>query len=192
MNCLPNQPFMKDLDPKELAKHFQAGHKTAFEQVFRMYYKPLRLQAFLILKNEADAEDQVQQLFIDIWNQRLYRNVQQSLKAYLHTAIRNRCLNFLRKASRDNQVGLEYAGMIQDISLAEEVLPGEPAVLVALNELPVQRQKAFHLVHIQEMKYHEAAKEMGISINSLKSHLKLALKFLRVRLKTPAVHPYNK
>jgi RNA polymerase sigma-70 factor (ECF subfamily) len=58
----------------------------------------------------------------------------------------------------------------------------KPYLLAALNELPAQRFKAFNLVHMEDKKYHEAAKEMGISVNSLKSHLKLAVKFLRMRL----------
>ena len=179
-------------DQTELLNQFRAGHKTAFEQVFKLYYKPLRLQAFLLLKNEDDAEDQVQQLFLDIWNQGLYKNVQHSLKAYLHTSIRNRCLNFLKKLNQENRLCLEYAGLVEEVVVEEDMIHPGPDVLLALNELPAQRKRAFNLVHIKEMKYHEAAQEMGISINSLKSHLKLAIKFLRVRLKMTPVHPYNK
>ena len=174
---------MTDQDLIQLLHDFQTGQEAAFEQVFKLFYKPLRMQAFLILKNEEEADDQVQQLFLDIWNKQLYRNVQQSLKAYLHTAIRNRCFNFLTKVSQENKKWHEYAGYAASAIPEDDKEPSlQPYLLAALNELPAQRFRAFNLVHLEDKKYHEAASEMGISINSLKSHLKLGVKFLRMRL----------
>jgi RNA polymerase sigma factor (sigma-70 family) len=174
---------MADINHMELLQAFRKGDETAFETVFKQYYKSLRLQAYLILNNEQDAEDQVQQLFLDIWNRQLYRNVQESLKAYLHMAIRNRCINCLTKASHRNKALEQYADSLQ-VTVEEEY--NEPALegyfQSALNELPRQRSKAFHLVYMEDRKYNEAAREMGISINSLKSHLKLAVKFLKMQL----------
>lgn len=174
---------MTDQEQLQLLIDFQAGKEAAFEQVFKLFYKPLRVKAFLILKNEEEAEDQVQQLFLDIWNKQLYRNVQQSLKAYLHTAIRNRCFNCLTKAVQEKKMFHEYTGhnaLITSDDDNESLV--QPYLLTAINELPAQRFKAFTLVHMEDKKYHEAAREMGISINSLKSHLKLAVKFLQIRL----------
>ena len=174
---------MTDTDHLQLLRAFQAGNETAFERVFRMYYKPLRMQAYLILNNEQDAEDQVQQLFLDIWNRQLFRNVHESLKAYLHTAIRNRCFNCLARASHMNKALEQYAESMT-VSATEEY--DEPVLRhyfqAALNELPRQRSRAFHLVYVEDKKYNQAAEEMGISINSLKSHLKLAVKFLKMQL----------
>ena len=175
---------MTEPDYTRLLADLQSGHAAAFEQVFKLFYKPLRIQAFLIVKDEEEAEDQVQQLFLDLWNKKLYRNVQQSLKAYLHTAIRNRCFNYLTRASQINKVWNEYAGRFDLTIPAGEKEPVlMPYLLKVLKELPAQRYTAFNLVHMEDKKYHEAAREMGISINSLKSHLKLAVKFLRIRLK---------
>lgn len=172
---------------------FKKGDEAAFERVFKLYYKPLRLQAFLLLKNDVEAEDQVQQLFLDIWNKQLYRNVQQSLKAYLYTATRNRCLNYLTRANAENKMRDEYAGYAS-LTRFEAVTDHslQPSLLAILNELPAQRFKAFSLVHMEDRKYDEAAQEMGISINSLKSHLKLAVKFLKMRLKSTSIHLFHK
>lgn len=174
---------MTDLDELRLLPAFKTGDKKAFEQVFKFYYKPLRLQAYLILKNEEDAEDQVQQLFLDMWNRQLYRNVEESVKSYLYTAIKNRCFNCLTKASHRNKVFSDYT-IIANSSLNEEYKEPvlQPLYRAALNELPAQRFRAFHLVHMEDKKYDDAAREMGISINSLKSHLKLAVKSLKIRL----------
>ena len=51
-----------------------------------------------------------------------------------------------------------------------------------MKDLPVQRSTAFSLVYLENKKYKEAADEMGISINSVKTHLKLAVKVLQQKL----------
>ncbi|HTE26532.1 RNA polymerase sigma factor [Flavitalea sp.] len=182
---------MLNHDQNELLAQFRSGDRAAFEQVFRLYLKPLRLNAFLILRNEQESEDLVQQLFLDIWNQQLYRNIQKSLKAYLHTAIKHRCLNYLKNVSRQTKNLHEYAGQLEINTTETDELPS-PQLLTVLDGLPVQQLKAFHLIHMDNKRYQEAAEEMGISINSLKSHLKLAVKFVRIKLKASPIHPYNK
>lgn len=182
---------MLNHDQNELLFQFRSGDKVAFEQVFKLYFKPLRLNAFLILKNEQEAEDLVQQLFLDIWNQQLYRNIQSSLKAYLHTSIQHRCLNYLKKLSRQAKKLHEYAGHME-LDTTEVNEQPSPQLLTVLDGLPAQQLKAFHLIHMENKRYQEAAEEMGISINSLKSHLKLAVKFVRIKLKTSPIHPFNK
>jgi RNA polymerase sigma factor (sigma-70 family) len=181
---------MLNHDQTELLAQFRSGDKAAFEQVFKLYLKPLRLNAFLILKNEQEAEDLVQQFFLDIWNQHLYRNIEKSLKAYLHTSIRHRCLNYIRILGRQTKNLHEYAGQLQ-IGDAEADEKPSPQLLKVLDGLPAQQFKAFHLIHLENKRYQDAADEMGISINSVKSHLKLAVKFVRIKLKASPIHPYN-
>ena len=160
---------------------FKRGEVTAFEAVFKRYFKQLRLEAYLLLKDQKDAEDLVQELFIDIWNRELYRNVQHTIGADLHTAVRNKCFNFIEKQKRLQKKAQDWSPPVtlapdeKDISL--------PAVLQsALNKLPDQRLRAFTLVYMEDKKYEEAAAEMGITINSIKSHLKLAIKSLKNHL----------
>lgn len=179
---------MTDQEDVTLLQDFKAGCVVAFERVFKIYYKSLQMQAFLLLRNEKEAEDQVQQLFLDLWNKQMYRKVELSIKAYLHAALRNRCINHFNRASIQTRLQHEYAGYGTQEPTCENSFEKEgeqsahPYLMTVLGEMPVQRFKAFSLVHLQDKKYQEAAKEMGISVNSLKTHVKLAVKFLRMRL----------
>jgi RNA polymerase sigma-70 factor (ECF subfamily) len=164
-----------------LLQAFKKGDITAFEAAFKRYFKQLRVEAFLLLKNQKDAEDLVQELFLDIWNKQLYRNVQHTLGAYLHMAIRNKCLNYLEKEKRVQKKAQAYNPSLT-IQPEERELSLPPFFQSALNKLPAQRLKAFTLVYMEEKKYEEAAAEMGISINSIKSHLKLAIRSLKNHL----------
>ncbi len=166
---------------------FRKGDVNAYEKVFRLFYKQLRLEAFLLLDNEKDAEDIVQQMFLDIWHKRLFANIDQSLRAYLYAATKNRCLNFLDKRRKYREKISVYmddmpAAEIADIYENTRVLP--PRMKSALATMPAQRLAAFNLVYIEDKSYKDAAMEMGISINSIKTHLKIGLKSLRAALST--------
>lgn len=152
----------------------------AYEEMFRKYYKALTIEAYFLLKDEMEAEDQVQLLFIEIWDKQLYLNIRISIKSYLHTAIRNKCLSFLEKSRNQHKRFHDY------VNTLDNKVPGnivernetERRLTAILHELPNQRLKAFSLVYLENKRYKEAAEEMGITVNSIKTHLKYALKIL--------------
>lgn len=155
------------------------GNKEALELLFKKYYKLLTISAFYILKNEMEAEDMVQAFFVDFWERQLFNNINSSLKAYLTTAIRNRCLKEIEKEALRQKRLADYQYTISELEEEQEVICGEINVDKILADLSVQRFQAVTLVHCQNKKYKEAAYEMGISVNSLKTHLKLAFKTMR-------------
>ena len=90
-------------------------------------------------------------------------------------------INYLEKEKRVQKKVQGYNPSLT--TLPEEHERSLPHIFQsALNKLPAQRLKAFTLVYMEEKKYEEAAAEMGISINSIKSHLKLAVKSLKNQL----------
>jgi RNA polymerase sigma-70 factor (ECF subfamily) len=132
-----------------------------------------------------EAEDQVQTLFVELWHKQLFNGIRGSVKAYLQRAVHNRCLKVIRKKksiSRRFGTYLYVAGPSPEaVSMEREEADREINMHSLLSELPLQRSEAFHLVYIENKKYKEAADHMGISINSVKTHLKLAVKSLRSR-----------
>lgn len=70
-----------------LLEELQSGHKAAHELVIKKYYRALALKVFLILDDEMEAEDLVQNLFVEMWQKNHYQSVKSSLKAYLFRAV---------------------------------------------------------------------------------------------------------
>jgi RNA polymerase sigma-70 factor (ECF subfamily) len=174
---------MKTHEDIILLDRLKSGDVDAYEQLFIKYYKLLNIEAFALLEDEMEAEDQVQSLFVEIWHKQLYLHINSSLKAYLQKAIHNRCLKVIKKRKTAYRKFGEYTYSI-DYKTEEnyaEQREIELNVSSLLSELPIQRSQAFNLVYIENKKYKEAADEMGISINSIKTHLKLAIKTLRSR-----------
>lgn len=174
-----------DEEDQILLSELQLGHKTAHEQVFKKYYRALSLKAFLLLDDEMEAEDLVQNLFVDMWQRSHYQSINSSLKAYLFRAVHNQCLMVLRKRKTSQRQLHVYTQSLDENPVETEELPNraqQQQIQTVFNELPTQRQKAFKLVYLDNKKYQEAADEMGVSINSVKTHLKLAVKILQKKL----------
>jgi RNA polymerase sigma factor (sigma-70 family) len=175
---------MEILDDNQIVEQLKQGNQEAFKLLFKKYYKLLNVSAFYILRDEMEAEDTVQNLFLDFWERQLYKNINSSLSAYLKTAIRNMCLKRVEKGTQIQKKLVDYQYTLTEIEEAEQAPAQEIYTEKVLANLSIQRLQAFTLVHYQNKKYKEAAFEMGISINSLKTHLKLAVKTLKEGLKS--------
>ncbi|WP_257657589.1 RNA polymerase sigma factor [Parapedobacter lycopersici] len=172
---------MKNDADNLLLQQLKSGDITAYESLFKKYYKLLNIEALLLLADQMEAEDQVQLLFIELWNKKLYLNIRSSVKGYLRTSIRNRCLNVIEKwKTEERKLGNAFAANHDWIEAdLEEEHETEQEFDAFLETLPPQRLQAFYLVYIDKKRYKDAADVMGITINSIKTHLKLAVKDLR-------------
>lgn len=172
---------MKNDTDKLLLQQLKNGDITAYERLFKAYYRLLNVEALLLLEDRMEAEDQVQLLFIELWNKKLYLNIQSSLKGYLRRSIRNRCLNVIERWKVEERkinsgYRMESERVEADWMERDET---ESEFNTLLETLPPQRLQAFYLVYVDKKRYKDAADEMGITINSIKTHLKLAIKDLR-------------
>ena len=168
--------------PQDIAliSRLKEGDLSAFDELYLKYYTLLCTSAFFFLKNGPEAKDLVQNLFLDIWDKQLYLHFHDDIKGYLFLAIKNRCINYLKKQRVQERHERGYS------VLQEDADPGMMSreehyqrLHVALEEMPDQKKTAIQMVYIHGKRYQDAADAMRISINSLKTHLKTGLKFLR-------------
>src|SRR5215510_7300013 len=73
--------------------------ETAFEELFMEHYKGMYSYAYVMLKNEADAEEITQAIFLKLWEKKNSLMIETSLKAYLYRMVHNDCLNWLKHLS---------------------------------------------------------------------------------------------
>ena len=175
---------MPEFDDLALLAALQKGSLEAYELLFKRYYRLLCLQAHFMLNDRCRSEDLVQEVFIKLWSKKKFRKIEQSLKAYLYSAVRNQCLNEIRKdkqIQKNKAIYEEYRiKKIEPQWLEQKELSAQ--IHHVLQAFPPQRRRAFTLIYIENKRYQEAAEEMGVSINSVKTHLKLARKVLREEL----------
>lgn len=157
------------------------GNINAYEHLFHKYYHVLRSQACILLKDNMEAEDQVQDLFIEIMDKKLADKISSNLGAYLKTCLYHKCLVVLNKKKR-RQYQIEQYKLGCDVLVYDDQLEhheSQHSVHQLLRNLSVQRLNVCKLVYLEKKKYKDAAVEMGITINSVKTHLRLANKALR-------------
>ena len=135
----------------------------AFKQVFKTYFKCLHSYAFTLLKNDAEAEDIVQKLFVKLWEtQEDIRCIPGSLSAYLYRAVHNDCLNNLKhqKVKTNYQLHVAYNMKNETVQppkfFAAEL---EQKIQTALNQLPEQCRTIFQMSRFDELKCKEIAFE---------------------------------
>lgn len=172
-------------DDQILLDELKSGSHSAYERVFKKYYKMLVAKAYFVLEDEMEAEDLVQNLFVTMWQKSHFISIKTSLRSYLYAAVHNQCMMVIRDRKVADKRMNSYKEVLagdeeKDRMEVEEAYQGR--LDLAFHELPLQRQRAFKLVYLEDKKYKEAAEEMGLSVNSVKTHLKLAVKALKDKL----------
>lgn len=150
-----------------------------FERQFKTLYRPLCLFAMRYLERMEDAEDIVQQAFVDLWEKNNEGATIVNLKAYVYQAVRNRSLNFLQQYPQlESTEGIPDR---EDTTVDEEILRAERDARLwdAIDNLPAERRRIFLLSKRDGMKYQEIANELQISVKTVENQMSKALKSLR-------------
>ena len=171
---------MRPID-QEICSLLKVRKIGGMELLFREYYKPLVVWATTFLHDTQRAEDIVQDFFIYFWEKKYYLKINQNLRYYLYLSVRNAAINALQK---NNMLSMEELSGI-DMGIPEESIDEEEQeernklLLEKLQKLPHQELQVVRAVIMENKKYKEAAEELHISVNTLKTHLTRALKQLR-------------
>ena len=163
----------------------QENDPFAFERIFRKYYKALCGYVLGILGDEGQAEDVVQEVFIYFWEHREELKVENSLRAYLYTSVRHRALKLLQKQALIQKHSSKLTEFVDYMLSTEYTFEEEKAISKmkeVLQELPQQCLKVFLMSNLEEKKYSEIADELGISINTVKSHITKAYRMIRQQI----------
>jgi len=162
------------------------GDHRIFRDIFDQYNARLCYFAASLLPSEEQAEDVVQEAFVQLWQRRTGFSSLQAVKNFLYVAVRNRCLN----VSRHHQVVQKYtrtapAGY-EDVDVSMKVVEAEiiEGVYSALQKLPKGCRTVLHLSYFQGLRNKDIAAQMGVSINTVKTQKKRGLHLLRTMLKT--------
>ncbi len=161
------------------------GNIKEFESLFREFYKPLFIHANRILQDGAEAEEIVQDLFFNIWKNRQNLNINISASSYLYSAVRNNCLQFIKRKKIKGKYEIYLKGQNhQSIEPIEHIKYNElhARLYKVMDDLPDRCQQIFKLNRFQGLKYQEIADQLEISIKTVEANMSKALKHLRKNL----------
>ena len=163
-------------DTQALIRDLNNGKEKAMGYLYAAYYGRLCRLARTFVVSAEDAEDVVQQLFIRIWEKKIKAENLESLDSYLCMAVCNSCVSFKRQ--RKEHLDLEKAEGVEE----EMGSIDKRSVWTAVDSLPEQCRMILCLVVFEDMKYAEVAERLRISVNTVKTQMKIAYRELRKRL----------
>lgn len=184
------EPYRAPGSDRDWLAGIRRGDATAFEAMFRAHYEPLCRYARSFRLARDSAEDLVQDVFLRIWDGRATWAPPGSIAAYLHAAVRNGALDYVRhdavrerwrqRAAADDVVALATVRprpqpADQPLELAEL----DATLRRAVERLPERCRQTFLLCRGSEMSYAEIAAVMHVSVKTVKIQMARALHALR-------------
>lgn len=178
-----------DVNDDLLLQELKSGDTKAYKTMYLRFEKLLLFEASRLLGDVEEAKDVIQEFFIDFFEKKRYNNIHTNLKGYLYISIRYNCMLILKRQKSLQKSQQEYYSLQEEpnVHLEEEQEPTvrdyiDNKVNELLKFMPAQRSKAFQLYVLQGMKRKEVASIMGLSDNTVKTHLATAIKTLREKL----------
>jgi RNA polymerase sigma factor, sigma-70 family len=157
--------------------------RVDFNDLVRQLNRNLYGYAFRILRNQEEAEDAVQDVFIKLWNMGGKIDEYKSIGALAATMTKNTCIDLIRKKKhivQEGYEGMELSG--HDNSSPYELMASresEDILYHIIDQLPEIYKEVIKLREIDGMTYEEIADKTKQNINTLRVTLSRARKMIR-------------
>lgn len=167
----------------------QSNEEQEFELIFRRYYVRLCGFANKFISNTAEAEEIVQEVFLNVWSKKDRLKLDDEIKPYLFKSVQNLCFNFIehQKVVENYYSVIEvvYKNKKEDFDAYESVLFTEFQAKVdeAIGSLPEECRKIFRMSREEGLKYAEIASKLGLSVKTVETQMSRALSKLKIELK---------
>ncbi len=162
-----------------LVKEFKNGNERVFDSLFEKYQISLYSICYRFTRNESDARELTQDIFIKVFNNLRQFNEKSKFFTWLYRIAVNTCLSFKRKQKHPE---LNYDPVTETLSLNKRVSM-KIAIDDALMKLPQRQRMSFILHHFEGYTFDEIGEIMGITTGAAKANHYQAIKKLRVLLK---------
>ncbi|MFC3196870.1 RNA polymerase sigma factor [Parapedobacter deserti] len=178
---------------EQLVGLIREGDAAAFTAMYDKYKERLAVRLLQLVRNEAYAEELLQDVFMKIWEGRAQINPDLSFKAYLYRITTNVAFNFMKRASKERGI---LAQIIQSSTelynhIEADLLRKENQRLIdrVLTGLSAQCRQVFVAVKLDGLSHNEAAERFGISTHTVNNHLQKGTRYLKGYLKSSGELP---
>lgn len=176
--------FDHSADEKELLILLQQSDQAAFTHIYNLYWKTCYFTAAQKLRNLSEAEEIVQDIFLDLWKRREELKISTCLSSYLFNCVKYRVINVLARRKLHlqyrQQVHLPdtYSSTEQSLRLHEL----KEKIFQETSKLPEKCRIIFQLSREQGYSQKQIARKLNISQKTVESHMSHALRSLRTGL----------
>ncbi len=162
------------------------GDQMAFKYLFNLFYDRLVAYITTYTHDKIESEDIVQQAFISLWENKSKLDETKSPKSYLYAIVHNKYINSIKKTKKQN----ELLNQIWERALANRIEEDSDALQLrvqkmkkVIEELPPKCREIIIMNKIQGIKYKDIADQLGISIKTVESQMRIAFNKIREAFK---------
>lgn len=180
----------------QLFKEAQLGDYSAFETIVKRFHERIYRLAYGMTKNEAEAEEVVQDTFLNLFRSLPTFRADASPSTWVYRIAANSALMRLRTKRRKPLLSVEDVSMSQrDPTLGESIqTPGSWArdpidtlltqelgdhVYAAIEELPQKYRMVLLLRDVEGLSNEEVAETLGLTVPTVKSRLHRSRLYVR-------------
>lgn len=174
-----------DMDNNQLVREFQNGAELAFKAVFDLFNKRLLYLATEIVCDASAAEDIVQEAFLKLWDRSANFSDLTAIKAFLYLSVKNACRNQYKHGKVIHKYLARQNEPIDEQTIIAKIIEAEvlDSLSNAIEKLPAGCREVVYLGYFEGLSNQEVAKQLNISINTVKTQKMRALRSLRISLK---------
>src|SRR5437879_8126517 len=170
----------------DLMQGIQAGDADALSQLYDRYNGILKALILRVIHNEAEADDLLQEIFMEIWNQAKNFSAQKGKPlGWMVTLARRRAIDGLRKKQAyqhaeerlKNETEQQPDAWVHNATEEEIVLSDTRSLIrKVIRGLPPAQQQAIDLAFFKGMSQREIAAKTNTPLGTVKTRLELGLK----------------
>jgi RNA polymerase sigma-70 factor (family 1) len=167
----------------QLLTAFRAGQESGFTALFNDLYPALCFYALRYTNDQAAAEDISAESLVKIWERKATFYQFNVLKSYLYTTVRNAAINWSKQSRRRriNETTILANSDHYHEPIVEYIIRAETfrQVYAILDSLPTGCGRILKMIFVDGKSTHEIAKELDISLSTVKSQKIRGLKLMR-------------
>lgn len=177
-----------DHSDEEITYLLGKADQSSMKMIFSKYYSPLCSYAMRYVISFDDAEDVVQSVLASLWINKNGVNFSGSLRSYLFGAVSKASLKLIRdrKQTYIGDIEARTDDCLNDILSYSEKQRTKMIsdINMSINLLPDNQKKVFTGIVLHNKPYKEIASDLGISVNTVKTHYARAIKQLREKFRS--------
>ncbi|MCT4615341.1 MAG: sigma-70 family RNA polymerase sigma factor [Marinifilaceae bacterium] len=153
------------------------GDKSFFKQTFHHHYRALRLFANKYLRDMDLAHDVVHEVFIYLWNNKVVVE-QETLKQYLYKCVYNKCIRTIQQKKDSQEFSDDLLNSESFYKYSQMEVDIHHRLYEIINQLSPKTKEVI-LLSLKDYSVESVAKELNISVNTVKDHKKKAYKLIK-------------
>ena len=169
----------------QLAALLRTGDEAAFKIIYSRYWKKLLVVAAKRLDNKEDAEEVLQDIFLNLWKRKEAFELKTGFDNYFAVAVKFEIINHLAKKTREGQRNTAFAqessGSQDQAYVRFDLETLQQQLEHTISSLPPKCQLIFRMSREKDYTNRKIAEELQISQKGVEKHITAALKVLKSR-----------